>query len=384
MNKSDLSFLISPISLEEFWNSFYEKTFLHVKGRSSDYYKRVLTINDIDECLSSGRIPNDFISMFKNGIEISKTDKTELLEICKNFEEGYSLLIDSLHGFTPNLRKLTVQLNAEMRAKFWANLYITPSDCQAFERHYDGHDVFIMQISGSKDWKLYDFAVNSPGLSYKPDVDLDKIKLLKEVRLEPGDLLYIPRGMGHEAISNTSTSTHVTLGMVRHQFHEVFEILRKKSLEKEFFRRNTEDFSSLSEQELSEKLSKQLLDLFQELNLKDLLFESSRNFERKNLKAFNGHFINNSIVDLDLQTVLELRTDGSFVTRVYNNEYQIYFNGVAKIFPLPFKECLDLLLNDKKVKVQDMSNELSNEFKLHIAKQLVEYQWVKLVNDVPD
>jgi hypothetical protein len=36
-----------------------------------------------------------------------------------------------------------------------ANVYITPAGNQAFNPHYDDHDVFILQCDGAKEWSIY-------------------------------------------------------------------------------------------------------------------------------------------------------------------------------------------------------------------------------------
>jgi hypothetical protein len=43
-----------------------------------------------------------------------------------------------------------------------ANAYLTPKNCQGFAAHYDTHDVFVLQIAGSKRWRIYRPVIELP------------------------------------------------------------------------------------------------------------------------------------------------------------------------------------------------------------------------------
>jgi len=49
---------------------------------------------------------------------------------------------------------------------FWgdgvgSNAYLTPAGSQGFAPHYDDVEAFVLQLEGSKDWKLYDVSLYS-------------------------------------------------------------------------------------------------------------------------------------------------------------------------------------------------------------------------------
>ncbi|KAJ7955871.1 Lysine-specific demethylase NO66 [Quillaja saponaria] len=107
-----------------------------------------------------------------------------------------------------------------------ANLYLTPPNSQGLARHFDDHCVFVCQLFGSKQWKvfsrpswllprLYDPLHSSHG----SDVDSSS-SVCREFCLREGDILYIPRGYPHEAHTrssgdddSTGFSLHLTLGV---------------------------------------------------------------------------------------------------------------------------------------------------------------------------
>ena len=87
---------------------------------------------------------------------------------------------------------------------------------QGFAPHYDDVDVFILQVSGRKRWRAY---APLPGAGLprfsSPDFDEARDALgapLLDRTLQPGDMLYLPRGTVHQAQSLPEEhSLHLTV-----------------------------------------------------------------------------------------------------------------------------------------------------------------------------
>jgi len=88
---------------------------------------------------------------------------------------------------------------------------------ETFTAHTDPQDVFILHVAGYKLWRLYETPIALPfeeqqvGKTEDNPIDIDNLKLIKEVTLRPGDVLYIPRGMAHWANTANEASLHLTL-----------------------------------------------------------------------------------------------------------------------------------------------------------------------------
>ncbi|HSI44605.1 MAG TPA: cupin domain-containing protein [Methylophilus sp.] len=79
----------------------------------------------------------------------------------------------------------------------------------SFGKHWDTHDVFILQLSGRKHWKVYQPTFEQPLAHQKSTnhkAECPEIPVLDNV-LEAGDLLYIPRGWWHEALPIDAVQT---------------------------------------------------------------------------------------------------------------------------------------------------------------------------------
>ena len=96
------------------------------------------------------------------------------------------------------------------------NAYVTPPDSSGLMPHYDDHDVLILQIQGSKTWHLYVGADRPPRQIQRDNdkaVALESLPAPTDLRLEAGDVLYVPRGRVHAAETNSEASIHLTVGI---------------------------------------------------------------------------------------------------------------------------------------------------------------------------
>lgn len=217
--------LIHPISVETFFSDYYEKNFLYINNREKNYYDKVLTLEDIDDTLFIKRIPPRFAKMvslqhlsFDNWSKLDRKTgiNIDLDKIGEQLREGNSLILNGLQNYIPKLNRFSQQITKELQTNNWCNVYITPSASQAFIRHYDDHDVFILQIEGQKLWKISEALIELPDRTQHHKhmgFDLDALTPTHEILLSPGDLLYLPRGVVHEAVATDTMSIHITLGV---------------------------------------------------------------------------------------------------------------------------------------------------------------------------
>jgi hypothetical protein len=105
-------------------------------------------------------------------------------------------------------------LATEFSAAFQVNVYLTPARARGLMPHYDTHDVFILQIHGTKHWRLFDQAMYLPLPSQVHNNEFrDRNDPTQEFELKPGDAIYIPRGWGHVAETQQDVSLHLTVGV---------------------------------------------------------------------------------------------------------------------------------------------------------------------------
>ncbi len=186
----------------------------------------------VDELVSRRGLRTPFIRVAKDGSTLATRDFTSAggvgagiadqvddSKLSALFADGSTLVLQALHRTWPPLIDFTQQLASELGHPVQVNAYVTPPQSRGFDDHYDVHDVFVLQVSGRKRWRIHE-PVHAAPLRDQPWTDrreavaaaADAPPLIDEV-LEPGDCLYLPRGYLHAATALGDVSTHLTFGV---------------------------------------------------------------------------------------------------------------------------------------------------------------------------
>ena len=129
--------------------------------------------------------------------------------------DGATIVLNRLHALHPPLSELCAALETEFSAPFQANVYLSPPRAQGFKAHFDTHDVFVLQLHGTKKWRIYRTPIVLPLAGQAEDIAAEDLGApLREINLEAGDTLYVPRGVVHDAVSQEGASMHATVGVL--------------------------------------------------------------------------------------------------------------------------------------------------------------------------
>ncbi len=139
----------------------------------------------------------------------------DLVGIRNDFADGYTIVVDGVERYVRAVATLSRSIEVELNFPIQVNAYITPPGSQGLVPHYDDHDVLILQVYGSKTWHLYNGADVAPHELRRDDkaVAIDGLPAPTDLRLEVGDVLYVPRGKVHAAETNSERSVHLTVGI---------------------------------------------------------------------------------------------------------------------------------------------------------------------------
>jgi ribosomal protein L16 Arg81 hydroxylase len=234
-----LDAMLSPITYESFAAEYWAKAPLRIQRNASHYYRDLLAEPQLDFVLRMA-------AKIRGAIEILSPDaprhpRNEAF-IIDAVHRGKSVRVNAIQRFVPELSRLQTSLEQDLSCGVNINMYLTPGAGIALGRHYDTHDVFVLQISGSKKWSLFDSPVCDP-LEYLPVLRGESRQALKRGRLEKersgegcnlteefilhsGDLLYLPRGFWHEAQGLAdSVSCHLTVGCQVSTFADLLGVI---------------------------------------------------------------------------------------------------------------------------------------------------------------
>ncbi len=201
----------------------------HFVGKDPARFARLLSIADLDAFLrtdaaqiprislaDSGRngsagVPDDEFT-FSDG----KIDPSRLFPL---FDNGATLVVSQFHEHHPPLADFCRGLEKLFLHAVQANIYLTPPGAQGFRTHFDTHDVLVLQVSGTKRWRVWDDAIVPHATRQtRWDAKLHRHDPSggKEVILRAGDVLYVPRGVLHDASvqEGGEPSLHATIGLL--------------------------------------------------------------------------------------------------------------------------------------------------------------------------
>ncbi len=146
---------------------------------------------------------------------------------------GASVVANQLHRICPPVGAVTRLLAEEFAARSFANAYCSFRGVQAFQTHFDLHDVFAVQMEGEKTWRIYEARADAPVAPVPPGEEGEQFlnatrgRVLLEVVMRPGDVLYLPRGQYHDALTGVQASLHVTFGVAPLTGLSLFKLLEK-------------------------------------------------------------------------------------------------------------------------------------------------------------
>jgi ribosomal protein L16 Arg81 hydroxylase len=133
-------------------------------------------------------------------------------------KRGASLVANDVGPLSEPLRAVTRLIEEAIGCKVRANLYCSWRAHPGFATHYDTHDVYAVHLVGRKTWRIYQRQFVDPiahaAFRNLPQEYFDRNRgaVSQEVNLEPGDLLYIPRGWYHDALATSEATMHIAFG----------------------------------------------------------------------------------------------------------------------------------------------------------------------------
>lgn len=237
------------IGRERFASDVWGNTALLTR-RVSDF-SDLFSAEAVDELISRRGLRTPFLRVAKGGATLPDSsftspagagagisDQLDDTELWRKFADGATLVLQALHRTWEPISDLSTRLSTELGHPVQANAYITPPQNRGFDDHYDVHDVFVLQIEGTKRWIIHepvhvDPLRNQPWTDRRSAVaEAAKDKAYIDTVLEPGDSLYLPRGWLHAAEAQGKVSIHLTLGIHNWTRYALAEHLAQTALAK--------------------------------------------------------------------------------------------------------------------------------------------------------
>lgn len=388
--------LIDPIGLAEFKTEYWERKHLLLQRERPDYYGGLLTLADMDELLSTTRVSASDMRVISDGKETPVSDL-----VSENLPGSYANAVELLYshyrdGATINLlflqehwsplTRLCQSMSDVLGGMFHVNVYLTPAGARGLKEHYDTHDVFVAQVYGSKRWQLWDPPVQLPlkDQRYLPP-EGGPGEPMADLTLRPGDMLYMPRGTVHQAVSQETASLHLTVGVQSVLWVDLLRNAVERATANDVRFRSSLPVGFANDEELvaqTEKRAEELLDLLRDSIEPAAVVATGRTRAMLARRStLHGHLLDLEALDsVDLDTKLQRRPET--VWRIADNESDVglVFHGKELHFPKLAEPALREITEAGVFSAREISGRLDEPGRLVLVRRLLKEGFLTLAS----
>jgi bifunctional lysine-specific demethylase and histidyl-hydroxylase NO66 len=221
--------------VDDFLTRYWTRVPFHWRAPGRGDFTDLLSSHDVDRILSTTPASWSKLKLIKDSEPLDPAQYLQITNsgaiateaapiaarIYEHFQEGATISISSLQEYWPPLATFCRALELFFTHPVQANAYATPRHSQGSGLHYDTHDVFVLQVSGRKDWRVHEPIVVHPLPSQVVQPVSQVTKPLLQIELCPGDVLYVPHGFLHSAKTTDDVSIHVTIGVLCYTWHDM-------------------------------------------------------------------------------------------------------------------------------------------------------------------
>lgn len=374
--------LILPYSVEAFLSDYWERKPLWIKRENREFYQNLLHRSELYRLLSFTWVNRRDARIVKDGqpdpafVIFDDEGRASPAALMGAYAEGFTVVLNNLQTRHREISFLCRGLEMFFRQSIGANAYITPARASGLAPHFDDHDAFVLQLEGSKLWRLYGFAAAQPLRGSHFDVDASRLGEAEQLMLlEPGDLLYLPRGMVHAAQSTENSSIHLTLGVSSLHWMELLREAIAVRARNELPLRFSLPPSTRGYSAWRDKILLQAIDL-SDGNFRAFLSEALTEIEIKFIKTLapldDGGFEHLDTLDqVDLDTCFRHRTGTICCVQTTPLESRIYFPGNVVSFPQGAASVLDFIASNDHFAVRKLPDVIDDASKLNVVRKMV-------------
>jgi bifunctional lysine-specific demethylase and histidyl-hydroxylase MINA len=250
--------IMAPLGAERFFAEYEGKKPLHLQG-AAEKFARVMTFAQLNRLLGQITIWSHTSlelvldkepvaataycapAVGRDGGQVLRPDPDKVKAYLRR---GATLVANDIDHLSPGLTDFARTLEEALGGKVQGNLYLSSKKRQGFAAHFDTHDVYAVHVEGTKTWQVYEGRLDDPiahprfKAMSREQHDKHRGGLMMEVRMKPGDLLYLPRGWYHDALADEGPAVHIAFGVTYPIGLDVLSMLFEHMVAEPRFRAN--------------------------------------------------------------------------------------------------------------------------------------------------
>lgn len=222
--------LVYPLSEEKFFSSYWlKKPYLSLdENHRIEDIKKLVSLDEVEKLITSvDSQSSGWLEVVKPTHTVDKRQYTnsnafiDLAAVMQAYAEGYTVILTKMQKRLQSIATLCRQYekffllhDVMMSSQVRSLLILTPANSVGIPVHYDDYGVFVLQVSGEKQWYIHDkidpWPITEGPVKLKEE-EKEKLPLLHKFIIKPGNWCYIPRGYYHNAETLGSHSLHIAI-----------------------------------------------------------------------------------------------------------------------------------------------------------------------------
>jgi ribosomal protein L16 Arg81 hydroxylase len=268
----------------QFFQTYFDKAPLLRRGALRADPGSVLSVHDLDEILHNKAIRFPHVQISQHGDDVPADQFTQPTEVgdkllpdavvpgrvVEYFMGGSTIAWSALHHFRPNMRSLARMLSDKFATQTGVTAMLTPANKQGFYPHCDRVDVFAIQLLGTKQWRVWPVLEARKGDTPHFSASGEELgSPIIDTTLNPGDVLYLPNGTPHVAITGNEISLHLVVMVRPRRWSELLKRIVAEIVDNDESFWGAEYLSPSRHEALAESLSGQIKLLTEKLDALD-------------------------------------------------------------------------------------------------------------------
>lgn len=396
----DFSQLLSSISVEAFRDEYWERKPLRVSAEDPSAVTNLLTLEALERSLCEGWFPAELVSLNRRG------DVVDPLRYCTphpssqarefyriHWErvfslvgDGHTMVVSQPHTYQPALGRLCDGIATALRARVHVNAYLTPPNSRGFGPHWDTHDVFVVQLRGRKRWRLF----GSPHpLPLRTDsfrraaVSIGDPKT--EITLDPGDVLYVPRGHIHEAEALDQVSLHATIGVSVPRWSDFLSELLLVAAYRDVALRESlppRAATSWTDDDRNDEVRRRLRAILTPENIRAATNGVAGRFCAEDSSPPQNRLSQTvEAVECGLHSVCEPSPGLSVSASAEGEGVQLKLKNRSLVFPSILDDEVQFVATSPRFRVRDIPDALDDEAKIALTRRLLEGGFLRIASE---